>query len=107
MRKEKGTGTFVSDPAPRELKHKLERIYSFRDMLGQSNIKAKTIVLEKGIEKASEYVARTLFLGANIIRKKTHPEIIAIGFLDRLQIWGFLLFLSAFIVLPLKNFLFK
>jgi hypothetical protein len=49
----------------------------------------------------------SLFLGANIIRKKTHPEIIAIGFLDKLQIWGFLLFLSAFIVLPLKNFLFK
>ncbi len=65
LRKEKGTGTFVSAPAPSELKHKLERISSFRDMLGQSGIKAKTIVIERGIEKAVEYVARTLFLGAN------------------------------------------
>ncbi len=65
LRKEKGTGTFVSTPAPTELKHKLERISSFTDMLGQSSITAKTIVLEKGIEKANDYVARTLFLGAN------------------------------------------
>ena len=63
LRKEKGTGTFVSAPAPSELKHKLERISSFRDMLGQSGIKAKTIVVEKGIEKADDYVAKTLFLG--------------------------------------------
>ena len=65
LRKEKGTGTFVSAPAPSELKHKLERIYSFRDMLGQSGIKAKTIVIEKGIEQADEYVAKTLFLGSS------------------------------------------
>jgi len=65
LRKEKGTGTFVSAPAPSELKHKLERIYSFRDMLGQSGIKAKTIVIEKGIEQADDYVAKTLFLGSS------------------------------------------
>ena len=65
LRKEKGTGTFVNSPAASELRHKLERIYSFRDMLGQSGIKAKTIVVEKGIEKADDYVARTLFLGPN------------------------------------------
>ncbi len=65
LRKEKGTGTFVSAPAPSEVKHKLERISSFRDMLGQSGIKAKTIVVENGIETADDYVARTLFLGAN------------------------------------------
>jgi len=65
LRKEKGTGTFVSSPTASELKHKLERIYSFRDMLGQSGIKAKTIVVEKGIEKADDYVARTLFLGTS------------------------------------------
>ena len=61
LRKEKGTGTFVNSPAASELRHKLERIYSFRDMLGQSGIKAKTIVVETGIEKADDYVARTLF----------------------------------------------
>lgn len=65
LRKEKGTGTFVSAPAPSEVKHKLERIYSFRDMLGQSGIKAKTIVMDKGIEQADEYVAKTLFLGSS------------------------------------------
>jgi len=65
LRKEKGTGTFVRAPATSELKHRLERIYSFSDMLGQSGIKAKTIVVEKGIEKADDYVARTLFLGTN------------------------------------------
>jgi GntR family transcriptional regulator len=65
LRKEKGTGTFVSAPAPSELKHKLERIYSFRDMLGQSGIKAKTIVIEKGIEQADDYVAKALFLGSS------------------------------------------
>ncbi len=65
LRKEKGTGTFVSAPAPSEVKHKLERISSFRDMLGQSGIKAKTIVVENGIETADDYVARTLFLGTN------------------------------------------
>ena len=65
LRKEKGTGTFVNTPAATELKHKLERISSFRDMLGERSIKAKTIVLEKGLEKANDYVARTLFLGAN------------------------------------------
>ena len=65
LRKEKGTGTFVNSPAASELRHKLERIYSFRDMLGQSGIKAKTIVVEKSIEKADDYVARTLFLGPN------------------------------------------
>ena len=62
LRKEKGTGTFVNSPAASELRHKLERIYSFRDMLGQSGIKAKTIVVEKGIEKADDYVAKPFHL---------------------------------------------
>ena len=65
LRKEKGTGTFVSAPATSELKHRIERIYSFSDMLGQSGIKPKTIVVDKGIEQADGYVARTLFLGSN------------------------------------------
>jgi GntR family transcriptional regulator len=65
LRKEKGTGTFVSSPSPSGLKHKLERISSFRDMLGQSGIAAKTKVISKRIISADDYVARTLFLGAN------------------------------------------
>lgn len=65
LRKEKGTGTFVSSPAAAGLKHKLERISSFRDMLGQSGITARTKVSGKRIATADEHVARSLFLGAN------------------------------------------
>jgi len=65
LRKEKGTGTFVRTPSPAGLKHKLERISSFRDMLGQSGIKARTKVIGKRIETADEHVARCLFLGTN------------------------------------------
>lgn len=64
LRKAKGTGTFVSSPSPSGLKHKLERISSFRDMLGQSGIEAKTKVISKRIVSADDYVAKTLFLGA-------------------------------------------
>lgn len=65
LRKEKGTGTFVSSSSPAGLKHKLERISSFRDMLGQSGITARTKVIGRRIVNADEYVARSLFLGAN------------------------------------------
>ncbi len=65
LRKEKGTGTFVSRPSPRGLHHKLERISSFRDMLGQSGIKARTKVIGKKIETADDYVAGNLFLGSS------------------------------------------
>ena len=65
LRKEKGTGTFVSNPAAAGFKHKLERISSFRDMLGHSGIQARTKVIGKRIETAEEYVAKSLFLGAD------------------------------------------
>ena len=65
LRKEKGTGTFVSSPSTAGLRHKLERISSFTDMLGQSGIKAKTSVISKSIENADEYVAGNLFLGSS------------------------------------------
>ena len=65
LRKEKGTGTFVSSPAPNGLIHKLERISSFRDMLGQSGIKARTKIIDKRIEIAEDHVAGTLFLGSS------------------------------------------
>ena len=65
LRKEKGTGTFVSGPSSNGLRHKLERISSFSDMLGQSGIKAKTRVISKRIEDADDYVAGNLFLGSN------------------------------------------
>ena len=65
LRKEKGTGTFVSSPPTNGLRHKLERISSFRDMLGQSGIKAKTKVISKRIENADDYVVSNLFLGSS------------------------------------------
>ena len=65
LRKEKGTGTFVSSPSSNGLRHKLERISSFRDMLGQSGIKAKTKVISKRIENADDYVVSNLFLGSS------------------------------------------
>jgi GntR family transcriptional regulator len=65
LRKEKGTGTFVSSLSPTGLRHKLERISSFRDMLGQSDIKAMTRVLSKRVENADDHVARELFLGSS------------------------------------------
>jgi len=65
LRKEKGTGTFVSSPSSNGLRHKLERISSFTDMLGQSGIKAETRVISKRIEEADDYVAGNLFLGSS------------------------------------------
>lgn len=65
LRKEKGTGTFVSCPPTNGLRHKLERISSFTDMLGQSGIKAETRVISKQIENADNSVASHLFLGSS------------------------------------------
>ena len=65
LRKEKGTGTFVSSPSSNGFRHKLERISSFTDMLGQSNIKAETRVISKKIENADEFTAANLFLGSS------------------------------------------
>lgn len=63
LRKEKGVGTFVSSSKPLTLKHKLERISSFRDDLNGVDIKETTRLLKKGVEDAPEHVARTLILG--------------------------------------------
>jgi GntR family transcriptional regulator len=64
LRKEKGTGTFVSSPSPAVM-HKLERISSFGDMLRQSGIAVKTQVISKEMITADDYVGKVLFLGAN------------------------------------------
>lgn len=65
LRKEKGTGTFVGSATAFELKHKLERISSFRDMLGKSAIQANTKIIKKVVEDADDLVAETLFLGSS------------------------------------------
>ena len=61
--KEKGRGTFVQLYKPVALKHKLERISSFRDDLGQIGFKENTVILKKGIEAAPDHVAKILILG--------------------------------------------
>jgi GntR family transcriptional regulator len=63
LRKEKGTGTFVAARAPVELRHKLERILSFTDLMRDSGVEEKTIILSKRMETADEDIAKALFLG--------------------------------------------
>ena len=64
VHKVKGTGTFVSAAAPVELRHKLEHILSFADLMRDSGVKEETRILEKGIEMAPADVAAALFLGS-------------------------------------------
>jgi len=63
LRKEKGTGTFVEARTPVELRHKLERILSFTDLMHASGVEEKTKILSKRVETAGEDIAKTLFLG--------------------------------------------
>lgn len=65
LRKERGTGTFVTAPAPAELRQKLERISSFTELMHNSGIAQKTRILEKKIAPARDDIARALFLGSN------------------------------------------
>ena len=65
LRKEKGTGTFVSALAPAELRHKLEHISSTTDLMQDSGIKQSTRVLEKRVMQATPEIAGVLFLGSN------------------------------------------
>ncbi len=63
LRKEKGTGTFVAARAPVELRHKLERILSFTDLMRASGVAEKTKILNKNKETANEDITKALFLG--------------------------------------------
>jgi len=63
LRKEKGTGTFVAARAPVELRHKLERILSFTDLMRNSGVDETTKILSKRVETAGEDIAKALFLG--------------------------------------------
>ncbi len=65
LKKEKGIGTFVSSSKPVALKHKLERISSFRDDLNEIGFKENTVILRKEIEDAPVHVAKALILGAD------------------------------------------
>jgi GntR family transcriptional regulator, N-acetylglucosamine utilization regulator len=65
LRKEKGTGTFVSAPAPAELRQKLQHISSTTDLMQDSGIAQSTRVLETRVQAANAEIARVLFLGSN------------------------------------------
>lgn len=65
LRKEKGTGTFVTRPVPAELRQKLEHISSTTDLMQESGIIQGTRILEKRVQQAGEEIARILFLGSN------------------------------------------
>ncbi len=65
LRKEKGTGTFVSAPAPAELRQKLEHISSTTDLMQDSGIAQNSKVLEKRVEQAEDEISKVLFLGSN------------------------------------------
>ncbi len=71
LRKEQGTGTFVSLPAPVALKHTLRQISSFGDDLDGIGLREKTIILSKDIEDATDDAAKALILGS-------HKKVIAV-----------------------------
>ncbi len=62
LRKEKGLGTFVASPQSTPFKHKLNHISSYSANLNNAGMKSDVKVLYKGIENASEMVAKNLFL---------------------------------------------
>lgn len=63
LQKVKGVGTFVASAESLPVRHKLNRISSFRRELQQSGVREKTRLLEKGLETPSETVAKNLALG--------------------------------------------
>jgi GntR family transcriptional regulator len=65
LRKEQGTGTFVTAPAPAELRQKLEHISSTTDLMQDSGITQHTKILQKRVEQAKDEIAKILFLGSN------------------------------------------
>jgi GntR family transcriptional regulator len=65
LRKEKGIGTFVTAPAPAELRQKLEYISSTTDLMQDSGIAQSTRILETRVEPAKDEIAKVLFLGSN------------------------------------------
>jgi GntR family transcriptional regulator len=65
LRKEKGNGTFVTAPAPAELRQKLEHISSTTDLMQDSGIAQTTRILETRVQPAKDEIAKVLFLGSN------------------------------------------
>lgn len=62
LKKVKGLGTFVMASEPIALKHKLNRISSFKQELHQAGIHENTRLLDKGYETPPKHVAKRLGL---------------------------------------------
>ncbi len=65
LRKEKGLGAFVSAPQSTPFKHKLDRITSYSANLQDAGMRSNVKILHKGVETASEIMAKKLFLNTN------------------------------------------
>ncbi len=65
VRKERGTGTFVADPAPVELRHKLERIASTTDLMHDTGITQRSKIIGKKVKTAGAGIAEALQLGSD------------------------------------------
>lgn len=62
VRKERGTGTFVANPAPVELHHKLERIASTTDLMQNRGITQHSKIIGKKVKTAQPRIAEALQL---------------------------------------------
>jgi GntR family transcriptional regulator, N-acetylglucosamine utilization regulator len=65
VRREKGLGTFVTTAAPTELRHTLERISSYRDLMEESGVEVQTDIVSKGLEPADSNISGALILGVD------------------------------------------
>ncbi len=65
VRKERGTGTFIANPAPTELRHKLERIASTTELMQDKGITQYSKILGKQVKIANTEITEALQLGSN------------------------------------------
>jgi GntR family transcriptional regulator len=65
LRKERGKGIFVAAASSLELRHKLESISSFTELMQSRGIKQSSKILKQGVIIAEENITKTLLLGSN------------------------------------------
>lgn len=65
VRKERGIGTFIADPAPVVLRQKLERIASTAEMMQNEGITQYSKIIGKKVKIASDEIAAALHLGSS------------------------------------------
>jgi len=65
VRKERGIGTFIADPAPVVLRQKLEHIASTAEMMQDEGITQYSKIIGKKVKTASAEIAAALHLGSS------------------------------------------